>query len=425
MDGAVPAAAIPKWPLKPGVLVHVNNNHSLNARRLQNASNNNVNVDGNQTQNQFYEAIEKRPKREQLKYINDTAPGVFYGKSGVVSFRKFDNIVVPTNPRKRKKPGSGPGNLSGKSKDSYNSPSDGLLQPNNDKTFYENLPFHGMQHPPNKLKSDNDARPPSVQSQYDGSSGYGSTRSQLVCSERQEKGNSTEHHTTGKFGSYRPKRSKRNWPQFRSLRATVKNKTPMLPIKESSPEIKSNATIDEEGPKVMPKPVPAPRKVIGFSFNKPGTKHTYQNIPIPITPNKISVLQTPAENVTPKQASSHLTNSSPMEYFRLTPSTNPRSYKSNISSNINLKKYKISANNTLSPSLSREGPPTIPRHHNNSAYPSTHQLNNGLVYADLTVSRHKKKYHHRQSPIPNVQTYPYHTEYAVIKFHDVGREIDV
>lgn len=108
MDGAVPAAAIPKWPLKPGVLVHVNNNHSLNARRLQNASNNNVNVDGNQTQNQFYEAIEKRPKRgeetlnrigiesqrsrvqrikrmfftEQLKYINDTAPGVFYGKSG-------------------------------------------------------------------------------------------------------------------------------------------------------------------------------------------------------------------------------------------------------------------------------------------------------------------------------------------------------
>jgi hypothetical protein len=62
------------------------------------------------------------------------------------------------------------------------------------------------------------------------------------------------------------------------------------------------------------------------------------------------------------------------------------------------------------------------------------------VYADLTVSRHKKK-HHRQPavapppatttmmpPVPaplNVPAYPYHTEYAVIKFHDVGREIDV
>lgn len=114
-----------------------------------------------------------------------------------------------------------------------------------------------------------------------------------------------------------------------------------------------------------------------------------------------------------------------MEYFRLTPSTNTRPHKGNISTNnINLKKYKISASNTLSPTLSRGGPPTIPRHHN-SSYPSTHQLNNGLVYADLTVSRHKKKYHHRQPPIPNAQTYPYHTEYAVIKFHDVGREIDV
>lgn len=107
IDGAVPAAVIPKWPLKPGVLVHVNNNHSLNARRLQNASNNNVNAAGNQTQNQFYGAVEKRSKRgetlnhigiesqrsrahrikrmlftEQLKYKNDTLPGVFHGKSG-------------------------------------------------------------------------------------------------------------------------------------------------------------------------------------------------------------------------------------------------------------------------------------------------------------------------------------------------------
>lgn len=142
-------------------------------------------------------------------------------------------------------------------------------------------------------------RPPSAQSQYDGSSGYGSTRSQVVGTESQKNGGSTET-AKGKFNSYRPKRSKRNWPQFRSLRATSKNKIPMLPIKESSPESKSSAP-DEESPKIMPKPVPAPRKVIGFSFNKPSAKHTYQNIPIPITPNTISVPQTTADDLASKQ----------------------------------------------------------------------------------------------------------------------------
>lgn len=111
-----------------------------------------------------------------------------------------------------------------------------------------------------------------------------------------------------------------------------------------------------------------------------------------------------------------------MEYFRLTPTNNTRMYNGSITTNLSLKKTKP-ANNALSPTLPRRGPPTMPRNHN-SSYPSTHQLNNGLVYADLTVSRHKKK-HHRHTPITNAQTYPYHTEYAVIKFHDVGREIDV
>ncbi len=101
----------------------------------------------------------------------------------------------------------------------------------------------------------------------------------------------------GKFNSYRPRRVKRNWPQFRSLRASKKNKIPMLPIKENSPETNycnnNNNNIDfQDGPKVLPKPIPAPRKVIGFSFNKPSAKHTYQNVPIPITPNKISPPQT-------------------------------------------------------------------------------------------------------------------------------------
>jgi hypothetical protein len=33
------------------------------------------------------------------------------------------------------------------------SPSDGLLPPDGDKAFYENLPFHGMQSAPNKVNT--------------------------------------------------------------------------------------------------------------------------------------------------------------------------------------------------------------------------------------------------------------------------------
>lgn len=42
-----------------------------------------------------------------------------------------------------------------KSKQSDNdstTPIDPLNQPENDKAFYENLPFHGMQNPPNKVR---------------------------------------------------------------------------------------------------------------------------------------------------------------------------------------------------------------------------------------------------------------------------------
>lgn len=103
----------------------------------------------------------------------------------VVSFKKFDNTVVPANPRKRKKPGAGEtidrnccsvkrdvfgidgirkrdvfirisyvigaNDLSNKNKNSFHSANDALLQPDGDKAFYENLPFHGMQNPPNKV----------------------------------------------------------------------------------------------------------------------------------------------------------------------------------------------------------------------------------------------------------------------------------
>jgi hypothetical protein len=68
-----------------------------------------------------------------------------------------------------------------------------------------------------------------------------------------------------------------------------------MPIKENSPESKSiaqeivadnrsevntNCNENQRTDRIIP-PVPAPRKLI---TNK-STKHTYQNVPIPITPN--------------------------------------------------------------------------------------------------------------------------------------------
>lgn len=124
IDGPPAAPVIPKWPLKPGVLVHVNNNHSLSARRLQNSSNVNSNSSNMQSQSQFYSATEKRPKRgeilknignesqrsraqrikqmfftEQHRFKTDTLPGVFHGKSGgklllIAFFFSFFFIVV-------------------------------------------------------------------------------------------------------------------------------------------------------------------------------------------------------------------------------------------------------------------------------------------------------------------------------------------
>jgi hypothetical protein len=49
---------------------------------------------------------------------------------------------------------SGPNPSAIKDKSDLNSsPNDALLQPESDRAFYENLPFHGMQNPPNKVKS--------------------------------------------------------------------------------------------------------------------------------------------------------------------------------------------------------------------------------------------------------------------------------
>lgn len=188
------------------------------------------------------------------------------------------------------------------------------------------------------------SRSPSQLSQYGGSSGYGSTRSQLGPHLAQS--NSTVPLSEdNKFSSLRTKRSRLDWPQFRSLRITCRNKH-MRPIKEScskpslkDPEIDALANgtpsnlskdkslsshVEKSGsgakvsamvaptpsvaplsgssglapPKPPAPPVPAPRAVISQQTKRCNTKHTYQNIPIPITPNNSS-------NMEPMQSNEH------------------------------------------------------------------------------------------------------------------------
>ncbi|KAM3956997.1 neuromusculin isoform 1-T1 [Aphomia sociella] len=216
-----------KWPLKPGVLVHVNSNHSLspkNQARLQNASNHqnaeqtaanlgllerNKKNDEDKvpskteyskkngkprrhTQNVVsgilkglrkknddsdddsgkYKKINKTNKRA-VSLINLNKSGYSLPKSrfrslflsetpnviiteGVVSFKRPDRIattnakVKPFNDespakvtRKRKKPGDSPPT------NGVDNAANGNLGADN-PGLYENLPFHGLQQPPNK-----------------------------------------------------------------------------------------------------------------------------------------------------------------------------------------------------------------------------------------------------------------------------------
>lgn len=122
-------------------------------------------------------------------------------------------------------------------------------------------------------------------SQYGGSSGYGSTRSHagphVVNVDSEDK----------KFNSLRGRgRCRSEWPQFRSLRKTCKRA--MLPIKENSSELKTlkpneNNSGDKEVCSNLP-PTPAPRKLTSHTNKQCNAKHTYQNVPIPITPNTSS-----------------------------------------------------------------------------------------------------------------------------------------
>ncbi|XP_039278812.1 uncharacterized protein LOC111055569 [Nilaparvata lugens] len=465
----VAVTATPKWPLRPGVLVHVNTSHSL-SRLSQAASptaarSTNQNTPAARSTNQRQErraislaniANENQHSRanrirhmftpeQRIKYRSDTLPGVFHGKSGVVTFKKLDGTNFQGASRKRKKPGASPNPSSTKDKSDLNSssPSDALLQPDGDnKAFYENLPFHGMQNPPNKtptLDSVNSgaapavSRPPSELSQYAGSSGYGSTRSQLGPSlQSSEPPNPNSSATDDrKFASLRNcKRSRSDWPQFRSLRAS---KQSMRPIIENSLETKTKPPAKEppDCPELRLKspPTPAPRKFTPPNCRQTSPKHTYQNIPIPITPNNSSKTEFPEVNSSQSPHCS-LTNSSTLERQRLL-----------LNGRQSLKKQKAllkpsRPNNELVTGQDEFAYSSYQRtnHHiMHSSPPPTYNGGGGPMYADLALNNHHHHHHHHRphphAPVPEhfplYQPPRAHTDYAIIKFHDVGQEIDV
>ncbi|XP_046675859.1 hemicentin-2-like isoform X6 [Homalodisca vitripennis] len=424
----------PKWPLRPGVLVHVNTNHSLSLGRLPPAEptdrkqRRSTSLASMITENQHSRAHRIRNMfSDHRKFDNDTIPGIYHGKSGVITFKKVDPSMPQGANRKRKKPGTGPNPSATKDKSDLNSsPSDALLQTDPDnKAFYENLPFHGMQNPPNKSDLESSeptspSRPASALSQFGGSSGYGSTRSHVGPQ-------LTENEEQKKFGSLRnSKRNRSQWPQFRSLRTP--NRRRMVPIKESSPELKTNET-KEPKPKAITSngkkspnsppvtalatstpipPTPAPRKITSPT-SKPSTtpKHTYQNVPIPITPNNSS--NTDSVNSTNEENPHCQLTTSPMDRQRLL--LNP------INGRQSLKKQR-----THQPRL----PPGPGAEEYYQSQGGGYMLNNGaVVYADLTLNHQRTRpYLPQHVPLPMYHSRA-HTEYAVIKFHDVGQEIDV
>ncbi|XP_075211633.1 neuromusculin isoform X7 [Lycorma delicatula] len=306
--------------------------------------------------------------------------------------------------------------------DLNSSPNDALLPPDADNNaFYENLPFHGMQNPPNKpvtVENINGAvpgpgsRPPSEMSQYGGSSGYGSTRSQLGPSLPTL--DQSVMSDDRKFGSLRNcKRSRSDWPQFRSLRAS---KQSMLPIKENSPESKTSLIKEdnnnEERRDPSTPPTPAPRKLTSPNSRQPSVKHTYQNVPIPIIPNSSSNTEC-SESTKTKNPHCTLTNSQ-LDHQRLLLNSNGRQ---------SLKKQKLQHSIRQNDGNDEF---VYPSYRSNHHLPSPTPTYNGgaVVYADLALNHHRN-----HVPVP--QNFPLyqppraHTEYAIIKFHDVGQEIDV
>ncbi|XP_046627501.1 uncharacterized protein LOC124308652 isoform X7 [Neodiprion virginianus] len=374
----------PRWPLKPGVLVHINRSHSLRSglsTRLDLQSRvagsrpvSSCLESDSEGRSVLHEAVHtvartpvrayRRSKdtRRALSMSNvhedgmlaranriramfgaqfkdsDTFPGISRDKTAVtykrivpprqrvsceVAVTSLSGTTCPNYEasvsRKRKKPGADPTQAA--NNNHVGSVSEGLPDPEM-KTFYENLPFHGIQTPPNKLISPKFARssplhgtlhsttsspassrpasrPPSRSASIcGGSSGYGSTRSHLgphYSPHNMPRSNSPEP----KYNSLKPRRRKHKHAQFYSLRLCRRHQNThhnyqlyAVPIRKNclhksgsveeitDAHITGFATVSNEDSKTVAPPVPAPRT---RRVTDP-SQHTYQNVPPPVFP---------------------------------------------------------------------------------------------------------------------------------------------
>nr|XP_022900084.1 uncharacterized protein LOC111413372 isoform X2 [Onthophagus taurus] len=173
-DGQSNASGQTKWPLKPGMLIHQGPKLSGSGVNIATFSSGLNQFKCTSVRDRGFRYKKGKSKiycrLERLRDLlclkdQDSLPLGIRRDSNIVTFRKFNASPVnavkpepPANPpptsRKRKKPGSLPNQSSMGDKGGLGGTPQGggIADPLNDpdKLFYENLPFHGMQNPPNK-----------------------------------------------------------------------------------------------------------------------------------------------------------------------------------------------------------------------------------------------------------------------------------
>ncbi|XP_068965918.1 hemicentin-1 isoform X5 [Bombus flavifrons] len=129
--------AAPRWPLKPGVLVHINRSHSLRSG---------LSVRANESlRNELMNRRNDEPTIADRFIVETTIAKVAGGK--VFRRRKeHPQRSMTVSGLHDEDPNQAANN------NHVNSVSEGLPE-SGAKTFYENLPFHGIQAPPNKTDS--------------------------------------------------------------------------------------------------------------------------------------------------------------------------------------------------------------------------------------------------------------------------------
>ncbi|XP_015602867.1 uncharacterized protein LOC107271413 isoform X4 [Cephus cinctus] len=365
---ALPTPA-PRWPLKPGVLVHINRTHSLRSG---------LTIRGNETRHGTRVPIDEADSYRSVVSVMGTREnsGQVRNRRPVRPFRRgkdenqralsmsgvHDEGMLARANRIRamfagqmKEPDTFPGISREKTdpnqaanNNHVDSVSERLPEPET-KTFYENLPFHGIQTPPNKLVSPKFARVSALHgtlrsspntmtssssrntSPWPGSSGYGSTRSHLgphYSPNNMPRNNSPEP----RYNTLKPRRRKHK-AQFYSLRLCRRHQNThrnyqlyAIPIYKSCPhknaststiattlrssEVSPTSTITRTSiagisnlaQSDVPNSTMSISNVSGDFLNESSTvlpptpaprtrktdpsRHTYQNVPPPVFPMK-------------------------------------------------------------------------------------------------------------------------------------------